>query len=164
MLIDMLVLKALCWRPDRSASMLEGVLGDDLLSILKVSWSFPNSVLWHLWSPLDTDLLPVPETLQSSSYSESLPVISSTVTCSFHPNTSSDTSSEGSSETYTSSEGNSQTSSNSVPSDQTSASISSEHSQSWSGDGVAAASNIKGHVIGVIQWATKPLQCFVHCY
>ena len=103
--------------------------GDGLLFTPKVSQSSSNS-----------NLLPVPETLWSSSYPESLPVISNTVVCSFHPNTSSDTSSEDSSET-----------SSSTPSNLTSASMSLEHSQSQSGDGAApAASDIKGHIIGVI--------------
>ena len=117
---------------------------DDLLSTLKVSQSFFNSDLQHLQSPFVSDLLLVPETLQCSPYSNSLPVISNTVTHSFHPNTSSNTSSKGSSKTSASSKGNSQTSSNSTPSDATSALMSSEHSWSQSGDGAAPA------VVGVI--------------
>ena len=46
---------------------------DDLFSTLKASWSFSNSNLGHLWNSLDSNCLPVLETLQSTSYSEPLP-------------------------------------------------------------------------------------------
>ena len=80
--------------------------GDNLLSTPKVSWSFSNSNLQHLWDSLDSDLLLVPETLCSSSYSKPLPAISNTTMHSFHPSTSPNTSSKGCSETPTTSEVN----------------------------------------------------------
>ena len=124
---------------------------DDLLFTLKVSQRFYNSDLWHLRSSSDSKLPPAPEALQSSLASDPLLAISNTAMCSFHPNTSPNTSSSGSFETSTSSEGNSETSSNSAPSNLNSAPTFFGYSQGHSGDGVApATSDIKGHVIGVI--------------
>ena len=73
--------------------------GDDLFSVPKASQSFSNSNLRHLWHSSDSNCLPVPEMLQSSSYSEPLPAVPNTTTCSFHPSTSPDISSKGCSET-----------------------------------------------------------------
>ena len=125
--------------------------GDNLFSAPKASWSFSNSDLGHLWHSLDSDHLPVPETLQTTSYPKPLLAVPNTIICSFHPNTSPDTPSEGCSETSASSEGNLETSSNSAPSNMNSAPMFSRYSQSCSGDGVApVASNIKGCVVKVI--------------
>ena len=113
------------WQPFTSPFHIPHLLlGDNLLFTPKVSQSFSNSDLWHLQSSPNSDLPPVPETLWSSSYSEPLPAISNAAMCPFHPNTSANTSSEGSSKTPTSSEGNSDTSSNSAPSNPTSAPMS----------------------------------------
>ena len=73
--------------------------GDNLFSAPKVSWSFSNSDLRHLWHSLDSDHLPVPETLWSSSYSEPLPAVPNTTTHSSHPSTSPNISSKGFSKT-----------------------------------------------------------------
>ena len=73
--------------------------GDDLFSALKVSWSFSNSNLGYLQHSSDSDCLPVPETLQSTSYSEPLPAVPNTTVHSFHPNTSPNTPFKGCSET-----------------------------------------------------------------
>ena len=121
--------------------------GDNLFSALKSSWSFSNSNLGHLWHSLDSDCLPVLETLWSSSYSESLPAIPNTTMCSFHPSTSPDISSKACSKTSTSFEGNSEISSDSAPSNLNSAPTFSEYSWGCNGDRVApVASDIKGHV------------------
>ena len=121
--------------------------GDDLFSAPKLSQSFSNSNLRHLWHSSDSDHLPVPE-LWSFSYSKPLPAIPNTTMCSFHPSTSPDTSSRGCSETSTSYKGNSETSSNSAPSDPNAALTFSGYSQGCSGDGVAPmVSDIKGRVI-----------------
>ena len=61
--------------------------------------SFSNSNLRHLWHALDSNHLPVPEMLQSTSHLEPLPAIPNTTACSFHSNPLSDTPSEGCSET-----------------------------------------------------------------
>ena len=136
-----------CW----ITTIMTIVSGDDLLSAPKASWSFSNSDLRHLQHSLDSDHLPVPETLGSFSYSKPLPVISNTTMCSFHPSPSPNTSSKGCSETSTSSEGNSEASSNSMPSDPTSTLTSLGYSWGCSGNGAALAGfNIKGRVIGVI--------------
>ena len=125
--------------------------GDNLFSALKPSWSFSNSNLGHLQHPLDSNHIPVPEMLQSSSYSEPLPAIPITTTCSFHPSTSPNTSSMGCSETSASSKGNSETSSDSAPSNTNSTPMFSRYSWGCSGDGVTpVASNIKGHIVRVI--------------
>ena len=124
---------------------------DDLISALKPSQSFSNSNLGYLWHSSDSDHLPVPEMFQSSSYSEPLPAICNTTTHSFHPSTSPNISSKGCSKTSTSSKGSSEISSDSTPSNLNSTPTFSRYSQGCSGDGVApAASDIKGHVIGVI--------------
>ena len=65
--------------------------GDDLFSTPKLSQSFANSDLRHLWHSSNSNHHPVPETLWSTSYFEPLPAVPSTATCSFHsdplPNT-----------------------------------------------------------------------------
>ena len=127
------------------------VSGDDLFSAPKAPWSFSNSDFGHLQHSLDSNCLPVPEMLWSTSYSKPLPAVPNTTVHSFYPNTSPDTLSKGCSETSTSSKGNLETSSNSVPSNLNSTLMFSRYSQSCSGDGVAPmASNIKGHVVKVI--------------
>ena len=118
---------------------------------LKPSQSSSNSDLRHLWHSLDSNYLPVPEMLWSTSYSKPLPAVPNTTMLSFHPNASPNTPSKGCSETSASSEGNSGTSSNSRPSNSNSAPTFSRYSQSCSRDRVApVASNIKGCVIKVI--------------
>ena len=127
------------------------VSGDNLFSALKTSWSFSNSDLGHLQHSLDSNCLQVLETLQSTSYSESLPAVPSTTTCSLHSNPLSDAPSKDCSETSASSKGSSETSSDSVPSDPNSALTFLRDSPSHSGDRAApATSDIKGHVIKVI--------------
>ena len=95
--------------------------GDNLFSTLKLSQKFANSDLRHLQHSLDSDCLPVPEMLWSTSYSKPLPAVPNTTACSFHSNPSPDTPSEGCSKASTSSEGNLETSSDSTPSDMNSA-------------------------------------------
>ena len=109
--------------------------GDNLFSSPKASQSFSNSNLRHLQHSLDSDCLPVPETLWSTSYSEPLPAIPNTITHSFHPSTSPYTSSKGCSKTSASSEGHSETSSNSTPSNLDSALTFLGYSQGCSRDG-----------------------------
>ena len=134
------------WFPNGNLS------GDNLFSAPKTSRSFSNSDLGYLWHSLDSNCLWVPETLQSTSYSEPLPAVPNTTACSLHSDPSSDTPSEDYSETSTSSEGSSETSSDSVPSDPNSALTFLGDSPSCSGDKVApAASNIKGRIIKVIR-------------
>ena len=126
--------------------------GDNLFSAPKASQSFSNSNLGHLQhSSSDSDRLPVPETLQSTSYSEPLPAVPNTTTCSFHSDPSPDIPSEGCSKTSTSSKGSLETSLDSIPSDPNSTPTFLGDSPSCSGDKVApTASDIKGHVIKVI--------------
>ena len=113
--------------------------------------SFYNSDLGHLWHSLDSDCLPVPEMLQSTSISEPLPAVPNTTVHSFYSNPSSNTPSEGCSKTSASSEGNSETSSDSTPSGLNSALMFFGDSLSCSGDRAAPmASDIKGHVVKVI--------------
>ena len=127
------------------------VSGDDLFSAPKTSWSFSNSDLRHLWHSLDSDHLPVLETLQNTSYSKPLPAVPNTTMCSFYSNPLSNTPSKGCSETSVSSEGNLETSSDSAPSSPNSALTFFRDSPSHSGDRAApAASDIKGYVIEVI--------------
>ena len=104
---------------------------------------FPTPTLGHLRHSLDSNCLSVPETLQSSSYSESLLAIPNTTTCSFYPSTSPDISSEACSKTSTST--------NSAPSNPNSTPMSSRYSWGCNGDRAAPmASDIKGHVIRVM--------------
>ena len=125
--------------------------GDDLFSTPKSSQCFSNSNLEHLWHSLDSNHLPVPEMLQSTSYSEPLPAVPNTTMCSFHSDPSPDTPSKGCSKTYTSSKGNSETPSNSAPSNPNSTPTFSGDSPSHSGDGAAlTASSIKGRIVKVI--------------
>ena len=127
------------------------MLGDDLFSAPKLSWSSANSDLRHLQHLSDSNHLQVPETLQSTSYSEPLPAGPNTTTRSFHSNLSPDTPSEGCSETSTSSKSNPKTSLDSTPSDPNSAPT--FFGDSLSCDRVRAtptASNIKG-------WITKAI-------
>ena len=127
------------------------VSGDELFSALKSSQSFANSNLRHLWHSSDSDHLPVPEMLWSTSYSEPLPAVPNTTARSFHSDPSPDTPSEGHSETSASSKGNSETSLDSTPSDPNSAPMFFGDSPSRSRDRVApTASDIKGRVIKVI--------------
>ena len=126
--------------------------GDDLFSALKASQSFSNSDLGHLCHSSDSDCLPVPETLQSTSYSKPLPAVPNITAHSFHSNPSSDTPSKGCSKTSTSSKGSLETSSDSAPSNPNSAPMFLRDSPSCSGDRVApVASDIKGHFVKVIQ-------------
>ena len=90
------------------------VSGDDLFSAPKTSRSFSNSDLGHLQHSLDSDRLQVPETLQSTSYSKSLPAVPNTTACSLHSDPSSNTPSKDCSKTSASSKGSSDTSSDSV--------------------------------------------------
>ena len=125
--------------------------GDNLFSAPKASQSSSNSNHGHLWHSLDSDCLPVPEMLWSTSYSEPLPAVHNNTTCSFHSNPSPNTPSKGCSETSTSSKGSSETSLDSAPSDLNSALTFFEDSPSHSRDRVTpTASDIKGHVIKVI--------------
>ena len=125
--------------------------GDDLFSGPKTSRSFSNSNLRHLQHSSDSDRLQVPETLQSTSYSEPLPAVPNTTAHSLHSDPSSNTPSKDYSETSTSSEGSSETSSDSIPSELNSTLMFLRDSPSHSGDKVApAVSDIKGRVIKVI--------------
>ena len=111
--------------------------GDDLFSALKLSPSFADSNLRHLWHSLDSNCLPVLEMLRSTSYSEPLPVVPTTA-CSFHSNPLPDTPSKGFSETSASNP-------NSTP-------MFFGDSPSRSGDRLTPmASNIRGQVIKVIR-------------
>ena len=94
--------------------------GDDLFSAPKLSQSFANSDLRHLQHSSDSDRLPVPEMLQSTSYPKPLPAVPSTTTHSFHSNLLPDTPSKGCSKTSASSKGSLETSLDSVPSNLTS--------------------------------------------
>ena len=59
-----------------SLNLTMGILsGDDLFSAPKLFWSFSNSDLRHLWHSLDSNHLPVPEMLWSTSYSKPLPAV-----------------------------------------------------------------------------------------
>ena len=128
------------------------VSGDDLFSALKTSWSLSNSDLGYLWHSSDSDCLPVPETLRSTSYPEPLPAVPNATTCSFHSDPSPDTPSDGYSETSASSKGNPETSSDSTPSDPNSTPTFFGDSPSHSGDKVTpTTSDIKGQVIKVIR-------------
>ena len=125
--------------------------GDNLFSAPKLSWSFANSNLRHLWHSLDSDCLPVPEMLRSTSYSKPLPTVPNATTCSFHSNPLPNTPSNSCSETSASSEGNPETSLDSTPSDLNSAPMFFGDSPSHSRDrATPAASKIKGRVIKVI--------------
>ena len=127
------------------------VSGDNLFSALKPSQSSANSDLGHLQHFSDSDHLPVPETLQGTSYSEPLPAVPNTTTHSFHSNPLPDTPSEGCSESSTSSKGNPETSLDSAPSDPKSGPMFFRNPPSCSGDRVTpVASDIKGRVIKVI--------------
>ena len=139
------------WLFCNSISLRKLLSGDNLFSAPKPSQSFSNSDLGHLWHSSDSDHLPVPETLWSSSYSESLPAIPNTTMHSFHPSTLPDISSEACSETSTSSEGTLEISSDSTPSNLNSTLTFSRYSQGCSRDRAApTASDIKGCIIGVI--------------
>ena len=126
--------------------------GDDLFSAPKLSQSSANSDLEHLWHLLDSDHLPVPETLQRTSYSKPLPATPNATVHSFHSNPSPNTPSEGRSESSTSSEGNPETSLDSTPSNPKSGPTFFGNPPSHSGDRAApAASDIKGQVVKVIR-------------
>ena len=126
--------------------------GDDLFSAPKLSRSSANSDLRHLWHLSDSDHLPVPETLQRTSYSKSLPAAPNATACSFHSNPLPDTPSKGCSESSASSEGNLETSLDSAPSDPKSSPTFFGNPLSRSGDrATPAASNIKGQVVKVIR-------------
>ena len=125
--------------------------GDDLFSTPKPSRSFDNSDLRHLWHSSDSNHLPVPDMFQSSSYSEPLPAIHNTTMHSLHHSTSPNISFEGCSKTSAASEGNLKISSDSTPSNPNSTPTVSGYSPGCSRDGAApAASDIKGHIVGVI--------------
>ena len=145
--------KHLAWiQPHLRFSLEENLSGDDLFSAPKTSWSFSNSDLGHLRHSLDSNRLRVPETLQSTSYSEPLPTVLNTTVCSLHSDPSSGTPSEDCSKTSTSSKGSSETSLDSVPSDPNSALTFLGDSPSHSGDKAApTASDIKGHIVKVIR-------------
>ena len=72
-------------------SCVDQFLTDDLFSAPKISWSFSNSDLRHLWHSSDSDCLPVLETLWSTSYSKPLPAVPNTTMCSFYSDPLSDT-------------------------------------------------------------------------
>ena len=139
-------------RASRTQHARGGVMsGDDLFSAPKTSQSFSNSNLGHLQHSLDSDCLQVPETLQSTSYSKSLPAVPNTTAHSLHSDPSSNTPSKDCSETSTSSEGSSETSLDSIPSNPNSALMFLGDSPSRSRDRAApVASDIKGHVVKVI--------------
>ena len=130
------------------------LLGDDLFSAPKASWSsqsFSNPNLRHLWHSSDSNRLWLLGMLWSTSYSKSLPAVPNTTAHSFHSDPSPNTPSKGCSKTFASSEGSSETSSDSAPSDLNSAPMFFRDSLSHSRDSVApAASNIKGRVAKVI--------------
>ena len=126
--------------------------GDDLFSTPKTSQSPSNSNLGYLQHSSDSDCLQVPETLQSTSYSEPLPAVPNATAHSFYSNPLPDIPSDGCSETSASSKGNPETSLNSAPSNPKSSLTFFRNSLSCSGDRVApAASNVKGQVIKVIR-------------
>ena len=130
---------------------LEVLSEDDLFSTPKLSQSSANSDLRHLRHFSDSDRLPVPETLQRTSYSEPLPAVPNATRHSFHFNPSPNTPSEGCSESSTSSEGNPETSLDSAPSDPKSGPTFFRNPLSHSGDRVTPmASDIKGRVVKVI--------------
>ena len=135
--------------PDCMSMLLSG---DNLFSTLKLSQSFANSNLGHLWHSSDSDRLQVLETLQSTSYSEPLPAVPNTTACSFHSNPSHDTPSNGCSETSASSKGNLETSLDSTPSTLNYTPTFFRDSLSCSRDKMTpTTSDIKGQVIKVIR-------------
>ena len=116
------------------------LLGDDLFSAPKTSWSLSNSDLGHLRYSLNSNCLWVPETLRSTSYSKPLPAVLNATACSFHSDPSPDTS-----------KGNPETSLVSAPSDLNSAPMLFGDSLSCNGvRATPAASDIKDWVIKVI--------------
>ena len=116
---------------------------------LRVRLSEGNCQGMTSFGVLPTLIPPVPEMLQSSSYSRAFPVISNTAALSFYSDTSPDSSSKSSYEI--SSRSNSETSASSTPSNSTSAPLSTEYSWKQSGYGVApTAPDIKGYVVRVI--------------
>ena len=122
-----------------------------MFSMPKASQSFSNSDLGHLWHSSDSDHLPLPKMLWSTSPSKPLPAVPNTTTCSFHSNPSPNTPSKGCSKTSASPKGNLETSSNSAPSNLNSTLTFSRDYLSHSRDRVApTASNIKGHIVKVI--------------
>ena len=134
-----------------STSLTSSVLGDNLFSAPKLSWSSANSNLGHLRHFSDSNCLPVLETLQRTSYSEPLLAVPNATTHSFHSNPSPNTPSEGCSESSTSSEGNPETSLDSAPSDLKSGLMFFRNPPSRSGDrATPTASDIKGWVVKVI--------------
>ena len=125
--------------------------GDDLFFTLKLSQSSTNSSLGHLWHSLDSNHLRVPETLQSTSYSEPLPAGPNTTARSFHSYLLPNTPSKGCSETSTSSESNPETSLDSTSSNPNSTLTFFRDSLSHDGVRVTpAASDIKGWTIKAI--------------
>ena len=93
------------------------VSGNDLFFTPKTFRSLSNSDLGHLQHSLDSNRLRVPKTLRSTSYFKPLPAVPNATACSFYSNPSSDTPSNGYSETSASSKGNLETSLDSAPSD-----------------------------------------------
>ena len=137
--------------PGHSTSDICPMSGDNLFSAPRTSQSFSNSNLGHLQHSLDSNCLPVPEMLQSTSYSKPLPAVPNYTVHSIYSNPSSKTPSEGCSKTSASSKGSSETSSDSTPSDPNFALMFFRDSPSHSGDRAAPmASDIKGHVTKVI--------------
>ena len=127
------------------------VSGDDLFSTLKTSRSLSNSDLGHLQHSSDSDRLRVPETLQSTSYSDPHPAAPNAPARSSHSDPSTNIPSDGRSETSASSKSNPETSSESTLSDLKSTPMFFRNSPSRNGDRAApVASDIKGQVIKVI--------------
>ena len=105
-------------------------------------WPQTSSAFFRLWPPLSSG---------DTSYSEPLPAVPNTTTCSLHSDPSSDPPSKCCSETSTFSKGNPETSSDYTPSDLNSSLMLFRDSPSHSGDRVTpVGSNIKGQVIKVI--------------
>ena len=118
---------------------------DDLFSAPKTSQSLSNSDLRHLQHSSDSNHLRVPETLQSTSYSDPHPAAPNAPARSSHSDPLTNIPSDGHSKTSASSEGNPETSSESALSDLKSAPTFFGNSLSHNGDRAApTASDIKG--------------------
>ena len=69
-----------------TVDLIDCLSGDDLFSTLKLSQSSANSDFRHFWHFLDSDCLPVLETLQRTSYSKPLPAVPNATARSSHSN------------------------------------------------------------------------------
>ena len=137
--------------PGHSTSDICPMSGDNLFSAPRTSQSFSNSNLGHLQHSLDSNCLPVPEMLQSTSYSKPLPAVPNYTVHSIYSNPSSKTPSEGCSKTSASSQGNLETSLDSTPSGPDSTLMFFGYSPSCSRDRVAPMlSNIKGCIVKIM--------------